>query len=80
MPTKRRTAKRAEYPITPEAVAAFGKGDVATLRRVLGLKPWHHCPLDVGDWDRPAWFAQADWDLQQELRAELIEAGEKPCR
>ena len=71
MPTKRRTPKVREYTITPEAVAAFRAGDRFRLHRALGLKPWNHCPLDVGDFERPAWFDAGDWELQTELRAEL---------
>jgi hypothetical protein len=81
MPTKRRAPKRAEHPITPEAVAAFIAGDSVALHRALGLRPWQDSPLGVGDWKRPAWFNEADWNLQQALRAELIDAaGGERCR
>lgn len=81
MPTKRRTPKNHEHPITAEAIDAFRKGDHVRLHRALGLKPWQHSPLDVDRVERPAWINPVDWNLQTELRAELIEAaGGASCR
>jgi hypothetical protein len=77
MPIKRRRAKRTEHAITPEAIAAFRRGDRECLHRALGLKPWHPSPLEAeGDtpWTGGSMGAKS-WALAVELRAELIEAG-----
>lgn len=76
MPVKRRKAKRAEHPITPEAIAAFRRRDRVGLHRALGLKPWHPSPLDAGGdcpWHSGSMGAKS-WSLATELRAELLEA------
>jgi hypothetical protein len=76
MPSKRRTAKRCDHAITPEAVAAFRRGDQAALHRALGLKPWHPSPLRAegeAPWSGSTMGAKS-WALAVELRAELIEA------
>lgn len=83
MPTKRRTPKRAEYPITAEAIGAFLAGDETTLRRLWGLRPWQWpSPITaVGDCPYPRGTSGAEWwPLAQELRAELVAAaGGEPC-
>ncbi|MFN6935546.1 MAG: hypothetical protein ACK4NZ_10395 [Tsuneonella sp.] len=72
MTTKRTPINRNRgIAITPEAVTAYRKSDWLGLHRALGLKPWQHNPLDVGDFERPAWFNEDDWNLQQSLRAEI---------
>lgn len=76
MPVKRRQPKRREHAITPEAVAAFKRGDVVGLHRALGLKPWHPSPLSAGGdcpWHSSSMGAKS-WSLATELRAELLEA------
>jgi hypothetical protein len=78
MPSKRRTTKRRDHAITPEAVAAFRRGDRAALHRALGLKPWHPSPLSAegeAPWSDSTMGAKS-WALVVELRAELIEAME----
>jgi hypothetical protein len=69
--TKRRTPKTREHAITPLAVEAYRKGEHLPLKRALGLKPWQSSPLQLPDGPRPAWWDEADWKLQVELRAEL---------
>lgn len=76
MPVKRRVAKLSEHRITPEAVAAFRRGDWMELHRLLGLRPWHPSPLDAYDPDPPAWAGPGDawrefWPLARDLRAKL---------
>lgn len=76
MPVKLRRPKRAEYPITVEAVAAYRAGDWLGLHRALGLKPWQPSPLDaVGEcpWNGNSAGATF-WPLAVELRAELESA------
>jgi hypothetical protein len=73
MPIKRKVAKRAEHPITPEALAAYRAGDSWGLHQALKLKPWHTSPLDLPS-VRPPWMAEGDWELASELLAELAEA------
>jgi hypothetical protein len=76
MPSKRRTAKRRDHAITPEAVAAFRRGDRTALHRALGLKPWHASPLHAegeAPWSDSTMGAKSG-ALAVELRAELIEA------
>jgi len=76
MPVKRRVSKIAAYRITPEAVAAFRRGEWMELHRLLGLRPWQVSPLDAYDPEPPAHShgtAWADfWPLARELRAELL--------
>ena len=73
MPTKRRTPKRAEHAITPEAVAAYRAGDAMRLHRLLGLKPWMESPLRaIGECPWPAGSGgEATWPLIVALRSEL---------
>jgi hypothetical protein len=76
VPIKRRTPKRRDHPITPEAISAFRRGDEAALHRALGLKPWHPSPLQAGGdspWTGSSMGAKS-WALATELRAELLEA------
>ncbi|MGX7952430.1 hypothetical protein ACWPM1_07660 [Tsuneonella sp. HG249] len=74
MPAKRRTSKRAEYPITPEVLAAYRSGDDRTLRELWNLKPWQWpSPAEcVGECPYPAGCGGAEWwPLGVELRLEL---------
>lgn len=74
MPVKKRGEKARPHPITPEAVAAYQRGDDRALRMLLNLKPWHLSPLDVdaGDSPYPAGTAGAEsYGLALELRDEL---------
>jgi hypothetical protein len=73
MPTKRRTPKTRDHPITPEAVAAYRAGDALALHRALNLKPWTASPLDAGGacpWSPGSGGAET-WQLAVDLRAEL---------
>lgn len=79
MPIKRRTAKRADYPITPEVLTAFHAGDSMALRELWKLRPWQvSCPIyAVGEYPWPRAKGTADWTWWQtavELHAELAEA------
>jgi hypothetical protein len=79
MPVKRRTAKVRDHRITAEAIAAFGAGDKAALRAVLGLKPWEASPLDENN-PHPAGSAyglswQQSRDLAQALRLSAPKQG-----
>ena len=79
MPIKRRTPKRAEYPINAEAVAAYRAGDSAALATLWKLKPWQvSCPIyAVGVYPFPRCEGTADWDWWHtacELHQELAEA------
>jgi hypothetical protein len=54
-------------------LAAFDTGDVLTLHRALGLKPWESSPLGVNDGPAPEWVSDADWKQAQALRRALTE-------
>lgn len=72
MTTKRKPIARARgLVITPEAVAAYRKGDSLALKRALGLKPWQGSPVGLPEGERPIWWNADDWALQHELRAAL---------
>ena len=68
---RRRTARMGN--VTPDAVAAFQRGDRTALHRELDLKPWQPSPLDVdGACPWPLGSAgQNTWAGAVALRAEL---------
>lgn len=76
MPIKKRPAKRREYPITPQAIAAFRAGDRTGLHRSLGVRPWQVSPIDaLGPCPWPDGTAgAASWALSSQLLAELAAA------
>jgi hypothetical protein len=70
MAIKRRAPKRADHPITQEAVEAFRAGDGPALHRALKLKPWQASPIDAAG-AAPCCNTATNWPLALRLRAEL---------
>ena len=81
MPVKRRRSKARTMTLTPEAFAAFDAGDEHSLRRALGLPPWHASPLDNDLAGPPPYAAGTCWATTRpralELRREILRAGRR---
>jgi hypothetical protein len=81
VPVKLRASKVRKHRITPDAIAAFERGDMLGLHRALQLRPWQPSPLPLAvsglgvDDDEPGCWPEADWRLALDLRRELLAAG-----
>jgi len=87
LPSKRRRRTPSVIRISPAAIEAWRSGDMQSLHRALGLRPWMISPLPLGvtalgcdprhpPEGGPLWCAS--WQRAVELQAALLEIAGEP--